>query len=92
MNINRAFGSMMPIFYGMDGYDFALGYQKIVWGQADDLRVVDVINPRLKDFVPLILTNIESVLPARLETSIASWDWQGLIVFDPEPNQLLPRQ
>lgn len=36
---------------------WSFGYQKVVWGEADDLRIVDVINPL--DFKSFILFDID---------------------------------
>lgn len=41
-------------YIGFEAWDsyWTVGYQTVVWGEADDLRVVDVVNPLyLRDFV-----------------------------------------
>jgi hypothetical protein len=75
-----------------DTVDIAIGYQKIVWGQADDLRVVDIINLLdLKNFVLFDIDEYRISLPmARLETSLLGWEWQGMVILSTEPNQLSP--
>lgn len=74
-------------------FELTLGYQKIVWGQADDLRVVDVINPlNLKDFVLFDIDEYRISLPMlRFETAFAGWNWQALGVLQTKPNHLPPQ-
>lgn len=73
-----------------NGMDISLGYQKVVWGQADDMRVVDVINPLdLKDFVLFDIDEYRLSTPMlRVETTLSSWDVEGLWIFESKGNQL----
>ncbi|MFT6388287.1 MAG: hypothetical protein ACJAUP_001665 [Cellvibrionaceae bacterium] len=73
-------------------YGMSLGYQKIAWGQADDLRIVDVVNPLdLKDFVLFDLDEYRISQPMlRVEQTLSNWDIEGLWIFSSEPNQLPP--
>ena len=77
----------------LNNYDIALGYQKIVWGQADDLRITDIVNPLdLKDFVLFDVDDYRISLPMlRVESHVNNWQLQGLWVLDTEPHQLPPR-
>jgi hypothetical protein len=78
--------------WGWGHYDISLGYQKIVWGRADDLRIVDVVNPlNLKDFVLFDLDEYKISQPMlRVETTLSDWDIEGLWVLASEPNKLPP--
>jgi hypothetical protein len=78
--------------WGWDHYDISFGYQKIVWGQADDLRIVDVVNPlNLKDFVLFDVDEYRISQPMmRVETTISDWDIEGLWILASEPNKLPP--
>ncbi|MAZ66758.1 MAG: hypothetical protein CMF25_06575 [Kangiellaceae bacterium] len=70
--------------------DLSLGYQKVVWGQADDLRVVDVVNPLdLKDFVLFDIDDYRMSLPMlRAETSFGNWSLDGMWILDAKANEL----
>ncbi len=72
--------------------DVFLGYQKVVWGQADDLRIVDIVNPLdLKNFVLFDIDEYRISLPMlRLEASMGQWSLQGLAILSTKPNQLPP--
>ena len=80
------------IEWRLGNYDLALGYQKVVWGQADDLEITDVVNPLdLKDFVFFDRDQYRISLPMlRLETSLKHWQLQGLWILDTQPNQQPP--
>ncbi|MGF1735843.1 hypothetical protein [Photobacterium satsumensis] len=71
-------------------WSFYLGYQKVVWGEADDLRVTDVVNPLdLKDFVLFDIDDYRISQPMlRTESTHGEWDVELLWLFDFEPNQL----
>lgn len=71
-------------------WSFYLGYQKVVWGEADDLRVTDVVNPLdLKDFVLFDIDDYRISQPMlRTESTYGEWDVELLWLFDFEPNQL----
>ncbi len=67
-----------------DNYYFTLGKQQVVWGKADGLKVLDIVNPQsyrefiLEDFddsrIPQWMVNIE--------TSVGEWDAQFLWIPD----------
>ncbi|MBQ0720899.1 MAG: hypothetical protein KBT88_08685 [Gammaproteobacteria bacterium] len=67
-----------------DNYYFTLGKQQVVWGKADGLKVLDIVNPQsyrefiLEDFddsrIPQWMVNIE--------TSLGAWDAQFLWIPD----------
>lgn len=74
-----------------ENWDFTLGYQKIFWGTADDLRVLDVVNPLdLKDFVLFDIDEYKISLPMfRAETSTDNgWDLEFIYIFNFEENHL----
>jgi hypothetical protein len=73
-------------------YDVSLGFQKVVWGQADDLRITDVINPLdLKNFVLFDIDEYRISLPMlRVETDVQGWQLQSLWILDTKPNQIPP--
>jgi len=70
--------------------DITVGYQKVVWGQADDLRVVDVVNPlELKDFVLFDLEDYRISQPmVQLDQLMGEWELSVLWLLSFEPNQL----
>ncbi|MDV5172354.1 hypothetical protein [Photobacterium rosenbergii] len=76
--------------WGWNMWSFYLGYQKVVWGEADDLRVTDVVNPLdLKDFVLFDIDDYRISQPMlRTESTLGDWDVELLWVFESEPNQL----
>lgn len=48
----------------LGGFELSAGYQYVVWGVADELRVVDVVNPLdVKEFVLLDLSDMRQSLP-----------------------------
>jgi hypothetical protein len=65
-------------------YHLTLGKQQVVWGEADGLKVLDIVNPQsfqefiLEDFddsrIPTWMTNIE--------TTLGNWDVQLLWIPD----------
>ena len=69
------------------------GYQKVVWGQADELRVVDVINPlNFRQFVLLDLNDYMISLPMLRLTSdlIPDWNIEGIWIMEYKSNQYAP--
>ena len=83
---------LVLVYRSLD-WDIALGWQKVAWGEADDLRVVDVINPlNLKDFVLLDLNEYriaQNML--RFEGTLGnSWEIEGLWIFRFEGNEYPP--
>ena len=75
---------------------WTIGKQQIVWGKADGLKVLDVVNPQ--DFREFILEDFESsripLWAVRAEAPIGSWTVEGFWIPDrtyhrlPEPGSL----
>lgn len=70
--------------FASDNVYFTLGKQQVVWGKADGLKVLDIVNPQsYRDF---ILEDFDdSRIPqwiANIETNIGEWDAQFLWVPD----------
>lgn len=65
------------------------GYQKVVWGQADDLQITDTVNPL--DFRDFVLFDIDeyriSTPMVRLQIPASNWEYEFLWVLDSEPNR-----
>lgn len=79
--------------WGWTGWDFSLGYQKIAWGEADDIRVVDVVNPLdLQNFVLFDLDEIrvaQNMLRAEGALNDA-WELECLWIFRSKANDYSP--
>jgi hypothetical protein len=71
----------------------ALGKQQIVWGKADGLKVLDIVNPQ--SFREFILDDFDnSRIPlwtANIERTIADWDIQFIWIPD-QTYHALPKQ
>ncbi len=67
-----------------DNYYFTLGKQQVVWGKADGLKVLDIVNPQ--SFREFILEDFDdSRIPqwmANIETNVGEWDAQFLWIPD----------
>ena len=67
-----------------DNYYFTLGKQQVVWGKADGIKVLDIVNPQ--SFREFILEDFDdSRIPqwmANIETSLGAWDAQFLWIPD----------
>lgn len=67
-----------------DNYYFTLGKQQVVWGKADGLKVLDIVNPQ--SYREFILEDFDdSRIPqwmANIETNIGEWDAQFLWIPD----------
>ena len=67
-----------------DNYYFTLGKQQVVWGKADGLKVLDIVNPQ--SYREFILEDFDdSRIPqwmANIETNVGEWDAQFLWVPD----------
>ncbi len=67
-----------------DNYYFTLGKQQVVWGKADGLKVLDIVNPQ--SYREFILEDFDdSRIPqwlANIETNIGAWDAQLLWIPD----------
>lgn len=92
-NINRRLliGDSMEIelreaYVAMDvlDTDFTIGKQQIVWGQADGLKVLDIVNPQ--SFRSFILEDFDqSRIPlwsVKIERGLGPFDIQGLWIPD----------
>lgn len=74
-------------------FDVYLGYQKVIWGQADELRVVDVINPLdLRQFVLLDLNDYMYPLPmVRVVTdAVPDWTLEAMWIMEFKENKYPP--
>lgn len=76
----------------LDNGHLRLGKQQVVWGQADGLRVLDVVNPL--DYREFILGDFED---RRLPLWMLNWEfpvsanWTGQLLWIPDPTpDLLP--
>ena len=70
-----------------------LGKQQIVWGKADGLKVLDIVNPQ--SFREFILDDFDSsripLWTANIERTIADWDLQFIWIPD-QTYHALPKQ
>ncbi len=70
-----------------------LGKQQVVWGKADGLKVLDIVNPQ--SFREFILDDFESsripLWTVNIEHNIADWDLQFLWIPD-QTYHALPKQ
>ncbi len=70
-----------------------LGKQQVVWGKADGLKVLDIVNPQ--SFREFILDDFESsripLWTVNIEHSITDWDFQFLWIPD-QTYHALPEQ
>lgn len=73
-----------------DNYYLTLGKQQVVWGKADGLKVLDIVNPQ--SFREFILEDFDdSRVPqwmANIETSLDEWSAQLLWIPDKSYNVL----
>ncbi len=67
-----------------DNYYFTLGKQQVIWGKADGLKVLDIVNPQ--SYREFILEDFDdSRIPqwmANIETTFGEWDTQFLWIPD----------
>ncbi|MFP2428655.1 DUF1302 family protein [Enterobacter ludwigii] len=76
-----------------DIFNLYLGYQKVIWGQADELRVVDVINPLdYRQFVLMDLNDYMYPLPMLRVVSdvVPDWTFEAMWVMKFKANQYPP--
>ena len=70
-----------------------LGKQQIVWGKADGLKVLDIVNPQ--SFREFILDDFDSsripLWTANIERTVADWDLQFIWISD-QTYHALPKQ
>jgi hypothetical protein len=73
----------------LESFDFRLGKQQVIWGEAIGLRITDVINPH--DFWEFILDEfINSRIPlwmAKVNYYWGDWVVEGLWIPDFKPNK-----
>lgn len=64
------------------GFDWSLGWQQVVWGKADQLRILDQVNPLdLREFVLLDMHDYRRPVPmARVNGMIKDWEVEALWV------------
>lgn len=64
------------------GFDWSLGWQQVVWGKADQLRILDQINPLdLREFVLLDMKDYRKPIPMlRLNGMVRQWETELLYV------------
>jgi len=69
------------------GFDWSVGWQQVVWGKADQLRVLDQINPLdIREFVLLDMKDYRKPVPMiRLNRTFEKWDaeWLYIPTFTP---------
>jgi len=72
----------------INDWNVSVGLQQVVWGKADNLRVVDLVNPLdYRDFVlPDLNDYRKPVLMLRGEYFLADWSLQTLYIPFFEPN------
>lgn len=71
----------------------AIGWQQVVWGRADNLRVLDLVNPLdLRDFVLPDFNDIRRSQPMlKLNGRLGDWGVEAVVLPVFEPNRL-PRR
>lgn len=72
-----------------DSLDFRLGRQIVVWGKADFLRVVDVLNP-IDNREPGLVDEEHTSLPvfmSRLDYYLNNWRFTGIILHEYRNNK-----
>ncbi|MGH8523571.1 MAG: DUF1302 family protein [Gammaproteobacteria bacterium] len=62
------------------GFDWSLGWQQVVWGKADQLRILDQVNPLdLREFVLLDLHDYRRPIPmVRANRMVGDWETELL--------------
>ncbi len=76
-----------------DLFNLYLGYQKVIWGQADELRVVDVINPLdYRQFVLMDLNDYMYPLPMLriVSDALPDWTFEAMWIMKFKANQYPP--
>ncbi|MEW5755623.1 MAG: DUF1302 family protein [Pseudomonadota bacterium] len=79
------------LYLGMplaDG-ELTFGLQQVVWGRADELRVLDQVNPvDYRHGVTALLDDSRIAVPMlRYTRSVDDWEWEGLFITAFEQNQ-----
>ena len=77
-----------------NGFYFKLGNQIIAWGQAEYLRVTDLVNTEDQfTFAQQDLEDLRLQVPAALASfPVGQWQWEGVITWDAGLNQLAPER
>jgi hypothetical protein len=62
------------------GFDWSFGWQQVVWGKADQLRILDQVNPLdLREFVLLDMHDYRRPVPmARVNGMVGDWEAEAL--------------
>lgn len=80
----------LTLQYDQNGWHYSLGYQQIVWGKADNLRIIDQINPLdFRDFVlPDLSEYRRSLLMATASGYLGEWEAEFIYIPFFEPNRI----
>ena len=87
----RATADWRHLYWGLyvgDG-ELTVGWQQVVWGRADELRVLDQINPLdYREGVIGLLEDSRIAVPmVRLVQPVAEWELEALVITDFVKNQ-----
>lgn len=87
----RATADWRHLYFGLyvgDG-ELTVGWQQVVWGRADELRVLDQINPLdYREGVIGLLEDSRIAVPMiRLVQPVAEWELEALVITDFVKNQ-----
>lgn len=78
--------------YADDWTSIRLGKQQIVWGRADGIKVLDIVNPQ--SFREFILDDFDQsrtpLWSVMIERTISNLDFQGFWIFDQTFNEAPP--
>ncbi|MDW2779309.1 DUF1302 family protein, partial [Pseudomonas sp. BEA3.1] len=82
----RATADWRHLYWGLyvgDG-ELTVGWQQVVWGRADELRVLDQINPLdYREGVIGLLEDSRIAVPMiRLVQPVAEWELEALVITD----------
>lgn len=75
-----------------DRWTASAGFQKVVWGQADDLRVLDIVNPLdLKDFVLPDIDEYRKPVPmVKVTHYLRNWNIEAFWISEVKSHTLPP--
>jgi hypothetical protein len=73
----------------LGGGELTIGWQQVVWGRADELRVLDQINPvDYREGLTALLEDSRIALPmVRFTRPVADWELEALWITDFEKNR-----
>jgi hypothetical protein len=76
------------------GWNVAAGYQQVVWGRADNLRILDRVNPiDLREFVLPDLGEVRKPVPMlRVTRSVGEWELEAVYLPFFEPTSFAVNQ